>query len=110
MKYLLDANVISEPQRPRPEARVLEWLFAQDQGDLFVSSLVLAEIWQGILALPRNPRRARLEALAGQLRGQYRVLNFDERAARAWGELVNGPGHDLPLLDSLLAAVALSRG
>ena len=110
MKYLLDANVISEPQRPRPEPRVLEWLFAQDQADLFVSVLVLAEIWQGILALPQNPRRSRLEAFARELRGQYRVLSFDERAAEAWGELVNGSGHDLPLLDSLLAAVALSRG
>lgn len=110
MKYLLDANLISEPQRPRPEARVLDWLFAQDQASLFVSSLVLAEIWQGVLALPPNPRRSRLEAFAQELPSQYRVLNFDARAARAWGALVNGQGHDMPLLDSLLGAVALSRG
>jgi len=110
VKYLLDTNVITEPQRPQPDQRVLEWLFSQDQATLFVSSLVLAEIWQGVLALPQGARRVRLEAFARELSGQYRVLNFDERAARAWCELVTGPGHDLPLFDSLLAAAALSRG
>jgi toxin FitB len=110
VKYLLDTNVISEPQRPQPDQRVLEWLFSQDQATLFVSSLVLAEIWQGVLALPQGARRTRLEAFARELPGQYRVLNFDERAGRAWGELVTGPGHGLPLFDSLLAAAALSRG
>ena len=110
MKYLLDTNLISEPQHPQPDARVLQWLFAQEQANLFVSSLVLAEIWQGVLALPQSARRLRLEAFARELPSQYRILNFDLRAARVWGELVSSHGRGMPILDSLLAAVALSRG
>jgi predicted nucleic acid-binding protein len=37
-------------------------------------------------------------------------LNFDRRAAVAWGEMVSKSNGPVPLRDSLIAAIVLSRG
>jgi len=37
VNYLLDTNVLSEVQRPRPEARVLAWLDQVDEDRTFLS-------------------------------------------------------------------------
>jgi len=41
---LLDKNVISEPQRRQPNARVLEWLDAQALETLYLSVITVAEL------------------------------------------------------------------
>ena len=41
---LLDTNVISEPQRRQPNARVLEWLDAQALETLYLSVITEAEL------------------------------------------------------------------
>ena len=58
--FLLDTNVLSEPTRPRPEARVLEWLEAVDEDRLFISVVSIAEIRRGVALLSRGRRRDRL--------------------------------------------------
>jgi len=47
---------------------------------------------------------------AAALPHQYRVLNFDARAAAIWGEITGRTKSPLPLRDSLIAAIARSRG
>ena len=39
---LLDTNVISEPQRREPNARVLEWIDAQALETLYLSAITVA--------------------------------------------------------------------
>jgi hypothetical protein len=41
---LLDTNVVSEPQRRQPNARVLEWLDAQALETLYLSVITEAEL------------------------------------------------------------------
>jgi predicted nucleic acid-binding protein len=41
---LLDTNVISEPQRREPNARVLEWIDAQALETLYLSAITVAEL------------------------------------------------------------------
>jgi predicted nucleic acid-binding protein len=92
MSLLFDTNALSEPTKKAPNAGFLEWLEAlkAPQGP-FTTSLCVAEVWQGWHRLPvRHPRRAEL------------------RAAKAWGELT-ARLPKLPVRDSLIAAVALSR-
>ena len=60
MKYLVDANVLSEPTKPTPDARVLEWLRAHEP-DIAVDPIILAELRFGILILPKGRKRAALE-------------------------------------------------
>jgi predicted nucleic acid-binding protein len=102
---------MSEPTRRRPDAKVTEWLFARDSADLFISTVTPAEIWQGVHNLTvGHSRRREFLAWAAELSRLYRVLQFDERAARTWGELTAGVKRPLAVRDSFLAATALSRG
>lgn len=41
---LLDTNVVSEPLRPAPDARVIEWIDAQALETLFLSAITVAEL------------------------------------------------------------------
>jgi predicted nucleic acid-binding protein len=77
---LLDTNVLSEPTRPRPETRVLEWLEAVDEDRLFISVVSIAEIRRGIALLPQGRRRDHLaEWLSRDLPDRFagRVLAID---------------------------------
>ena len=57
MTYLVDANILSEPTKLRPDAKVVAWLSANER-DFVVDSVVLGEIALGIFVLPRGRKRA----------------------------------------------------
>ena len=86
----------------------------QSDGDLFISSLTVAEIRRGILDKPKGKKRERLEAWFAGPEGPQslfkgRILSFDEKAALVWarlmseGRVAGKPGGDL---DMIVAAVA----
>ena len=60
MIYLVDANVISEPTKQKPNSRVVSWL-TKNQAKLVVDSIILGELRIGILALPAGRKRKTLE-------------------------------------------------
>ena len=60
MNFLVDANVLCEPTRPRPETRVIEWLHRHER-EIVVDPIILGEIRYGIHLLPPGNRRHRLE-------------------------------------------------
>ena len=60
MTYLVDANVLSEPTKPMPHERVVEWLRANER-DLVVDPVILGELCIGVLSLSAGRKRARLE-------------------------------------------------
>ena len=47
----MDANVLSEPTKPAPDLRVVEWLRNHER-DLAVDPIILGELEYGILLLP----------------------------------------------------------
>jgi predicted nucleic acid-binding protein len=49
---LLDTNVVSELVRPRPDVRVTAFLAARPLDELFLPSLVVAEIRYGLARPP----------------------------------------------------------
>jgi len=61
VKFLVDANVLSEPTRPAPNARVVDWL-RRNESEIAVDPIILGEIRFGILLLPRGRRRLRLQS------------------------------------------------
>ena len=92
-RYLLDTNILSEALKPRPSAAIAEWLQNQDDTDLFIATLTVAEIWRGVLTTPHGRRRTALEIwFAGpqvpQALLRDRVLSFDQRAAIEWGRII----------------------
>ena len=56
--FLLDTNCISEVVRPKPDARVVEWLDAANEETLYLSVLTLGEIRKGLAKLGACPRKA----------------------------------------------------
>ncbi|MGA9306146.1 MAG: type II toxin-antitoxin system VapC family toxin [Candidatus Sulfotelmatobacter sp.] len=113
MSYLLDTNCISEPTRDRPEPRVLSWLDAVDESQLYLSVLTLGEIRKGANALPESRRRSQLEVwLERQVKVRFsgRILPISDDIAERWGWLAAEAkirGRSLPVIDGLLAATAL---
>jgi predicted nucleic acid-binding protein len=90
------------------------WMTEQDDEDLFISSLTLAEIRRGVLEKPAGRRRDQLEAWFLGPEGPQalfagRVLPFDEAAALIWARLMaDGKVRGKPrgALDTIVAAVA----
>ena len=60
MAYLVDANVLCESSKRRPEVAVLEWLASHD-AELHLSSLCLGEMLKGIYLMDRGKRRQEIE-------------------------------------------------
>jgi toxin FitB len=111
VNFVLDTNVVSEIRKPRPDLKVSNWLAAQDLAHTFITTITLAEVWQGFHALPpTHPDYSKIKKFVMDLPQQYRVLTFDARAAAIWGKVTAQSDDPLPLRDSLIAAIALSRG
>ena len=112
MKFLVDANVLSESTKPAPDVRVVEWLRARER-ELAVNPIILGELEYGILLLPAGRRRARLEQWFAAGVQRLRVLDFDAATASEWARLLarlKKKGHAMPIKDSLIAATALAHG
>ncbi len=112
MKYLVDANVLSEPTKRSPNPRVLEWLRANEQ-DLAVDPIILGELRFGILLLPKGRKRAALERWFQSGVQRLECLAWDAETGLRWAELIARlriTGKAMPIKDSLIAATALLHG
>ena len=112
MKYLVDANVLSEPTRPAPNAKVVNWLIANEAA-LVIDSVILGELYVGILLLPRGRKRAQLEQWFDRVAHTINCIPWDASISRRWASLVadaKRKGEALPLLDGMIAATALQLG
>ncbi|NYS78064.1 MULTISPECIES: type II toxin-antitoxin system VapC family toxin [Halomonadaceae] len=113
---LLDINVISEPLRRRPEARVVEWIDAQALETLYLSAITVADLRSGIALLPAGKRRTSLqENLERRVLPLFagRVLPFDLSSAQAYAELIakaQKTGLAIAADDGFIAAIAAANG
>lgn len=109
MKYLVDANVLSEPTRLAPDAKVVAWL-QQNEHEIAVDPVVLGEIRFGILLLDRGRKRSRLEQWFDLGVRQLHCLPWEAETGLKWAELIarlRRAGTAMPIKDSLIAATAL---
>lgn len=112
MKYLVDANTLSEPTKPAPDAGVVEWLRSHES-DLVVDPIVLGEVRFGILLLPKGKRRTTLERWFDAGVGRIECLSWDADVGLRWAELLarlRAAGRAMPIKDSLIATTALVHG
>ena len=111
MTYLVDANVLSEPTKPAPSRKVIDWLSANER-NLVVDAIILGELSIGILALPRGRKRRQLEQWLAALVQTIECLPWDAAISRRWAKLVvdvKQKGETMPLLDGMIAATALQH-
>ena len=110
--YLLDTNLISETRKIRADAGVMAFLAAADATRLFLSVLTLGELRKGVEAKRRadSATADRLGAWMDRIETTFadRILPVDTPAARLWGEL--SARRTLPVIDTLIAATAITRG
>ncbi|MBL1377970.1 type II toxin-antitoxin system VapC family toxin [Zobellella iuensis] len=113
---VLDTNVVSEPLRQAPEARVIDWIDAQALETLYLSAITVAELRFGMASLPAGKRRDRLqESLEKQILPLFagRVLPFNMSASKAYGELMakaRAAGLAIGAADGYIAATAAANG
>ena len=112
MKFLVDANVLSEATKAVPSEVVVDWL-RRHEHVVAVNAVVLGELEFGILLLPSGRRRKRLESWFSNVVEILPVLDMDRETARLWAALLarlRKKGRAMPLKDSLIAASALQHG
>lgn len=113
-RSLLDTNIICNVTKPVPSEALVAWMAEQCDGDLFISSLTVAEIRRGILEKPAGKKRRELERWFSGPEGPQalfagRVLPFDEEAALIWARLMaegTAKGRPRSPLDMIIAAIA----
>jgi predicted nucleic acid-binding protein len=114
--FLLDTNIPSELIRTRPDPRVENWVYAQDEQSLYLSVVSIGELRRGLVLLAAGRRRAALERwlendLLPRFRGRILPVTFS--IADRWG-LLDGQcqlkGTPLNTADGMIAATALEHG
>lgn len=109
MTYLVDANVLSEPTKPAPSSKVVDWLSTNER-NVVVDPIILGELSIGILALAPGRKRRQLEHWFDALVRTVECLPWEAGISRRWAELVvdlKQKGMTMPLLDGMIAATAL---
>jgi len=117
-RYLLDSSILDAVLSAAPPAPLATWLDGQADEDLYICSMNLAEIWNGILAHAAGQKRKEAE---GWFTGPHgprvvfgnRVLTFDDKAGMIWGRLVSEretAGLPCAPLDMIYAAIAEANG
>jgi toxin FitB len=112
VKYLVDANILSEPTKPAPDPRIMEWL-RKHEPDIAVDPLILGELRFGILILPKGKKRSALERWFDAGAGRLHCLPWDADTGLQWAELLarlRKAGKAMPIKDSLIAATAIVHG
>jgi predicted nucleic acid-binding protein len=104
--------VVSEVIKPDPDLAALAWLDSVDESQVYLPSLVLGELREGVERLDAGRRKEALTLWLDQLGQRFhdRIVSFDGAAAHAWGRLraqASRSGALLPVIDSQLAAIAL---
>jgi predicted nucleic acid-binding protein len=111
VKFIADANLLSEPAKSEPAPQVLEWL-RRNEEQLAVTPIILGELEYGILLLPTSKRKKQLEVWFEKIRSTACCLDFDSKAASTWAHLLaylKSKGHAMPIKDSLIAASAIAH-
>jgi len=109
VKYLVDANVLSEPTRRAPDTGVIDWL-RRNEREIAVDPIIVGEVRFGILLLRHGKRRTALERWFDAGARRLHCLPWDLDTGLRWADLIarlRSRGRAMPIKDSLIAATAL---
>ena len=96
--------------------RVVDWMAAQPAAGLYTTSITQAEIFHGLMLLPKGRRRTALEAAATSVFVEDfggRVLGFGTDAAPLYAQIASDrrrAGRPISHFDAQIAAIARLTG
>jgi len=111
-RFLLDTNIISELVRPSPNENLLSWLSEQDEANIYLSVITIAEVMRGVAKLDDGKKK---EALYHWIQKEIskkflgRILDFDKESAFLWGKWQgegDRAGKPNSIMDTQIAAIA----
>jgi hypothetical protein len=108
---VLDANVLSEVMRAKPDPAVLAWLDAQAPDDLWLNAVVAAELLRGVARLPEGARKQQLALdVSAMLEQDFagQILSFDLSAASVYAVMLTECeqiGQSMAMADAQIAAI-----
>jgi predicted nucleic acid-binding protein len=112
---VLDTNVISELMRPTPTRVVVDWVDQQPAGDLYLTSVTIADLLYGVARLAEGRRRAVLAEQVDAMINedfQRRILSFDLAAAPHYADMAvhrAALGQPISTADAQIAATCRSH-
>jgi predicted nucleic acid-binding protein len=113
---VLDTNVVSELMRAEPAPAVMDWVNAQPSDQLWLCSVVVAELLYGVGRLPEGARKRQLaSAVEAMVFEDFagRTLPFDLEAAAAYAQLVTqreSAGEPIAMADAQIGAICAVHG
>jgi len=111
VKYLVDADVLSEPTKPAPDAGIVQWLRIHER-DMAIDPIIIGELRFGILLLAKGRKRTALERWFDAGIRRLHCLPWEAATGLRWAELIarlRATGRAMPIKDSLIAATALTH-
>ncbi len=112
---VLDTNVISELMRPTPSDRVLGWVDDQNQDQLYITVITLAETLYGIERMPDGRPKRQLSQYVGVMlvrRFSSRILSYDESATKTYATVATQReriGRRIDTEDGQIAAICVAH-
>lgn len=113
---VLDTNVVSEALKDDARRAVLNWLNEQNEDDLFLTSISIAELRTGAEVMPDGKRKRDLQQQIGAFLSHTfaeRLLVFDASAAEAYATIfarMRAKGRSISMPDCQIAAIAQVHG
>jgi toxin FitB len=114
MKYLLDTCVVSEFFRNQAHDSVIAFINSIPNENLFLSTLTIGELHAGVPKVKDLVKSAKLIHWIEGLKHDFtdRIISFDLETSEYWGNMkgeLSKRGINLPIIDSMIAAIALSK-
>jgi toxin FitB len=114
MSYLLDTNSLSEIDKPRPNKGFIDWFQSVSTLELYLSCIVLGEVYKGIELLSDPIKRGKLENRTTKIVDAFdgRIVMIDLDTALIWSRLMAKSlkkGHPSPIIDALIAAQCIQQ-
>ena len=109
MKWLLDADVLSQPANRAGDARVIAWLEAQEP-HCYTSAIVIGQLAYWVRT-KKGAQRAALQAWLRRLVNAFegKIIGYNVAIAHVWAEqkaALEEAGQRMPVEDSFIAATA----
>jgi toxin FitB len=111
---VVDTNVWSELTKAAPSETVRRWE-AENAENLWLATIVLAELRGGIALMPEGRKRSDLASQTDRIVEIFadRILPFDAVASQAYGRVLlsaRQAGRPIMTADAMIAATALANG